>query len=383
MLFVRLTNGYAKCDCLTATTPCSRPCTLDMTDDRIRIVLLTDTHLGYDFPVRPRVERRRRGPDFFDKFQRVLDHATRTKPDMLIHGGDFFFRARVPPKIVDMSYEMLYKFAQSGIPTLIVPGNHERSRLPPSIWLGHPNILVFDRPKTYRIETKNGSVAVAGFPFVRGDLHEQFGPVLDETGWEDEPADVKLLCMHQAIQGAQVGANNYTFRTANDVVQMAQIPPEFDALLAGHIHRAQILKRPRDDDDMPVIYPGSTERTSFAERYEPKGFYEIDIVKNPDGGRRSVEARFHELPVRPMVDVAIDDIVSPDELNSFLREEAAEIDANAVVRITCENELANTIHDRLTASFLRSVFPATMSVQLGVNLYGEERRSRSGSRRRS
>ncbi|MDP7534845.1 MAG: metallophosphoesterase, partial [SAR202 cluster bacterium] len=71
-----------------------------MTDDRIRIVLLADTHLGYDFPVRPRVERRRRGPDFFDKFQRVLDHATRTKPDMLIHGGDFFFRARVPPKIV-------------------------------------------------------------------------------------------------------------------------------------------------------------------------------------------------------------------------------------------------------------------------------------------
>tara|TARA_Y100000310_G_scaffold58210_1_gene53490 strand:- start:6096 stop:7160 length:1065 start_codon:yes stop_codon:yes gene_type:complete len=352
-----------------------------MTDDRIRILLLADTHLGYDFPVRPRVERRRRGPDFFNNFQRVLDHAARTKPDMVIHGGDFFFRARVPPKIIDMSYEMLYKFAQTGIPTLIVPGNHERSRLPPSIWLGHPNIHVFDRPRTYIVETANGAVALAGFPFVRGDLREQLGPVIAETGWSGISADVKLLCMHQAIAGAQVGTSNYTFRTAKDVVQMADIPPEFDAVLAGHIHRAQVLKRPRTNGDMPVIYPGSTERTSFAERYEPKGFYEIDIVNEHGDDRRTVEARFHELPTRPMVDVAIDGIVSPDLLSIFLRERSAGLDADAIVRITCENELDEPILSRLTASFLRSVFPATMSVQLGVNLYGEERRPKRKSDR--
>ncbi len=351
-----------------------------MTDNRIRILLLADTHLGYDFPVRPRVERRRRGPDFFDNFQRVLDHAARTEPDMVIDGGDFFFRARVPPKIVDMSYEMLYKFAHTGIPTLIVPGNHERSRLPPSIWLGHPNIHVFDRPRTFRIETADGAVAVAGFPFVRGELREQLRSVIAETEWNDISADVKLLCMHQAIAGAQVGTSNYTFRTAKDVVQMGDIPPEFDAVLAGHIHRAQVLKRPREQGDMPVIYPGSTERTSFAERYEPKGFYEIDIIDEHNGDRRKVEARFHELPTRPMVDVAIDGIESPDQLNIFLREQSADLDADAVVRITCDNKLDEPIRSRLTASFLRSVFPATMSVQLGVNLFGEERKPRKSDR---
>ena len=31
----------------------------------IRVLLLADTHLGFDLPSKPRVERRRRGPDFF------------------------------------------------------------------------------------------------------------------------------------------------------------------------------------------------------------------------------------------------------------------------------------------------------------------------------
>jgi DNA repair exonuclease SbcCD nuclease subunit len=31
----------------------------------IKVLLLADTHLGFDLPSRPRSERRRRGPDFF------------------------------------------------------------------------------------------------------------------------------------------------------------------------------------------------------------------------------------------------------------------------------------------------------------------------------
>ena len=31
----------------------------------VRILFLADTHLGYDLPFRPRIKRRRRGPEFF------------------------------------------------------------------------------------------------------------------------------------------------------------------------------------------------------------------------------------------------------------------------------------------------------------------------------
>jgi DNA repair exonuclease SbcCD nuclease subunit len=44
----------------------------------------------------------------------------------------------------------------------------------------------------------------------------------------------------------------------------------------------------------PVLYPGSTERTSDAERYEAKGFVTIQLVADVDGGRLSAW-KFHEL----------------------------------------------------------------------------------------
>jgi hypothetical protein len=34
----------------------------------IRILLIADTHLGFDLPFRPRINQRRRGPDFFRQF---------------------------------------------------------------------------------------------------------------------------------------------------------------------------------------------------------------------------------------------------------------------------------------------------------------------------
>jgi DNA repair exonuclease SbcCD nuclease subunit len=40
--------------------------------DLIRILLIADTHLGFDLPFRPRIKRRRRGLDFFANFERAL-----------------------------------------------------------------------------------------------------------------------------------------------------------------------------------------------------------------------------------------------------------------------------------------------------------------------
>src|SRR3972149_3199831 len=105
----------------------------------LKVVFIIDTHLGFDYPIRPRVPMRRRGDDFFANFQYVLDYAVRTRPDMVVHGGDLFFRTRVPQRVVDMAYAQLSAFAQSNIPLLLVPGNHERSRLPTSLWLTDPN----------------------------------------------------------------------------------------------------------------------------------------------------------------------------------------------------------------------------------------------------
>jgi len=163
----------------------------------MRIVLFGGTHLGFDYPLRPRVDRRRRSPDFFDNYHRVLHYAARTRPDLVVHGGDFFFRARVPRKIVDMAYEPLFDLARTGIPVALSPGNHDRSRFPQSLWLANPNIHVFDLPRTFLIESSGYRMAVSGFHFSR-TVGDRFRDLVAETGWASYSDEIKLLCMHQA-----------------------------------------------------------------------------------------------------------------------------------------------------------------------------------------
>ena len=57
----------------------------------VHILFLSDTHLGFDEPLRPRSPRPHRGPDFFATFHRVLEVARAERPDAVVHGGDLFY----------------------------------------------------------------------------------------------------------------------------------------------------------------------------------------------------------------------------------------------------------------------------------------------------
>ena len=335
----------------------------------MRIVLFADTHLGFDYPLRPRVDRRRLGPDFFDNYHRVLGYAARTRPDLVVHGGDFFFRAGVPRKIVDMTYEPLFDLVRTGIPVVLVPGNHERSRLPQSLWLANPNIHVFDRPRTFLIESSGHRMAVSGFPFARA-VGDRFRALVAETDWAWYPAEIKLLCMRQDVDGSRVGPSDYTFRTGRDVVSKSDVPKAFTAVLARHIHRRQVLTNVGRSQP-PVIYPGSTERTSFAERHEPKGFFEIELRQDDAGEWGVGRQEFHELPARPMVDLEIDSSVPFGDLRGYLANRAADLNEHTVVRLNCRGRLAPGVAAQLTAPFLRSVFPYSMNVQVSIDIYSQ------------
>jgi predicted phosphodiesterase len=54
----------------------------------MRVLFVSDTHLGFDLPSRPRVVRRRRGDDFFWNFERALESARVGEVDVVVHGGD-------------------------------------------------------------------------------------------------------------------------------------------------------------------------------------------------------------------------------------------------------------------------------------------------------
>lgn len=228
-----------------------------------RLLLLADTHLGL--------------ADHFAPFERALEPAFRGEVDVVVHGGDVFYRSRVKPGLVMRAFEPFKRLADRGIPVVVVPGNHERSAIPYPMLAMHSGIHIFDCPRTFKLSLAGISAAFSGFPNDRNNIRARFAELVEKTGWQSTPADVYLLCLHQTVEGSTVGPADFTFRNAPDVIPRHAIPAGFTAVLSGHIHRHQVL----DAAGTPVFYPGSTERTSWAERNEAKGYLRMKI----DAGR--------------------------------------------------------------------------------------------------
>ena len=161
-----------------------------------------------------------------------------------------------------------------------------------------------------------------------------------------------------------MGPSDYTFRRGPDIVRGRDIPPGFAAVLAGHIHRAQVLTHDlgRRPLAAPVIYPGSIERTSFAERREEKGYYLVTLTLSSPP---RVDPLFVPLPARPMVRLTLD--VGDRDQEAALRyvgAQLAALDPEAVVRIQLEGPNTQRAARWLTAARLRELAPASMNVSL-------------------
>lgn len=267
-----------------------------MTRTTVRLLLLADTHLGFDRPRRPRVKRHRRGDDFFRTFERALRPALEGEVDAVVHGGDLLFRSKVWPALVQEAMAPLFRVADGGTPVLLVPGNHERSKIPFPLLALHPGVHIFDRPRTFQLELAGIPTAFGGFPYSGQMAGGGFEALVDQTGLQRSAAPVRVLCLHQLFEGAKVGVRDFTFRTAPDVIPARALPPGVAAVLSGHIHRGQLLSRdPRGRPLVaPVIYPGSTERTSSDERLERKGYVKLELAPEGAGGRL-VDASFEIL----------------------------------------------------------------------------------------
>jgi DNA repair protein SbcD/Mre11 len=319
----------------------------------VRVLFLSDTHLGFDLPGRPRVVRRRRGDDFFQNFERALEPARAGDVDVVVHGGDLLYRSRVPAWLAEAALAPLKRLAESGVPVLLVPGNHERSRMPFPLLALHERLHIFDRPRSFVLEARGVRAAFMGFPYTH-DIRRRFPGVLAALNHDGLSADVRVLCLHQCIEGATCGPGNFTFRFGPDVIRTADLPRNVAVTLSGHIHRHQVL---RPAGGAPIVYAGSIERTSFAEAPETKGFVVLELARS---GLGSFE--FRPLPARTMVTRTVsfgdaDDMMVHRRLAAAI--ESTPVDAVVQLRVTGQ------IPPTLTAAALRTVAGAR-SVTLAI-----------------
>ena len=300
----------------------------------LRVLLVADSHIGLDLPWRPRISRRRRGHDFLAAFDRALSPARRGEVDLVVHGGDLLYRSRVPPELVQTAMAPLLDVAERGVPVFLVPGNHERSAIPYPLLARHPLIHIFDRPRCYRM--RDLGTTLIGWPFHRL-AGQRFDDLIRQTGWVPGTSPLSVLCLHQAVEGARVGIQDFEFRHGHEVIRRRDVARQgLTAVLSGHIHRGQVLRA----GETPVLYPGSVERTSLAERLEPKGYMVLRLAPE------RVTWRFVELPARPMVC-----------LEAHQLDRLATLDPNAVVRV-------RPGASQLTAAGLRARVPWTMNIDL-------------------
>jgi len=331
----------------------------------IKVLLLADTHLGFDLTAKPRVDKRRRGPDFFTNTRLALEPALRGKVDLVVHGGDLLYRSKVPAWLVERALEPLLEVADAGVPVALVPGNHERSALPRPLLASHENLHLLDRPRTIELGFDRSRLAIGGFPCQRNDIRDRFKALVSECGVLDVDADVRLLCLHQTIEGARV--KGYTFRSGADVVRGRDLPSRIAAVLCGHIHRSQVLTTDLSGRKLaaPALYPGSVERTSFVEREEAKGYLILEFEADGESGGKLARWVFHELPARPMFAVEIDASgVGSAELELKIRHQFASLVDDAVVRLRVTGVLEPGAEEVIRAARLRRLHPPTMTVTL-------------------
>jgi DNA repair exonuclease SbcCD nuclease subunit len=113
----------------------------------------------------------------------------------------------------------------------------------------------------------------------------------------------------------------------------------------------------------PVIYPGSVERTAFAEREEEKGYALCEFLPSGDGSGSLLASEFVPLPTRPMVSLVLQaDAHTAEGLTIELRRRLAKLHPEAVVRVQVQGTLLPEAQRALSASKLRAMTPASMNV---------------------
>ncbi len=340
--------------------------------NKLKILFFADTHLGFDYPLKVNTINPHYGEEFFRNYQYILNFAVKEKVDLVIHGGDFFFRSKVPQPIIDRAYSILFEFADNNIPFYLVPGNHERSVMPTSVFLNHPNIFIFDEPKNYTYQKNGFNLTLTGFPCERNQIRENFLPMLQAVRKDEDEGSFKIMIMHQAIEGAKV--EKYTFKHGADILPMEQLPGDYQLILSGHIHKAQTLWKKLPPNGIPVVYSGSVERTSFQEMKEDKSFNLITLVQDDTNKTTYEKISLIKLPARPMTEIVLHNSMALEEILPYITKKSIDYPANAIIKIRYDKTSAydkkrlKNIAKMLKANVLRAIFAENQIVEIGSEL---------------
>ncbi len=252
-----------------------------------KIFHLADTHIGYS--AYRRIDEatglNQREVDTYEAFKQFVDYALQEKPDAIIHAGDLFDSVRPTNRAISFVLGQLIRLSEAGIPFVVISGNHETPRLKET---GSVFSLFEHIPEVHLVyENKYEIVEI-------DDLKIHAVPHCDDIEGEkkkisNNPDGLNIALLHASVLG--VGLPVFTMGEFNEQVVNIDDLTNFDYLALGHFHGCTRVRA-------NAYYAGSTERFSFNEVNDNKGFLEVRLTAS---GVR--EVIFHNLRTREMVDL--------------------------------------------------------------------------------
>lgn len=358
----------------------------------IRILHWADLHLGVENygRVDPATGLSSRVRDFLDRLDEVVNFALQEKVDVVAFAGDAF-RDRHPDPTYQRDFaRRIRQMAAAGIAVVLVAGNHDLPNMPVRATsvdifraLEVKNVYVSARTEeVLRLSLRRKrELQVATFPYPlrsrlllsdevrRKPLREQEdflrAQIARNLTCLAEQVDLNIpavLVGHLLVQGAELGSEQrMTLGVQPEAMLGAVAHPAYDAVLLGHVHRAQVLR----SESPPVLYAGSLDRVDFGEEGEEKGFFLVEIGEGP-AGSRPVHYRFIPVHARPFLTISVD-ARRGEPMERALRaiQEAGPKVAGAVVRLKVQvrPEDAGRVDVPTLRRALEEAFFATVAVE--------------------
>ncbi len=255
----------------------------------VQVLLTADNHLDPS-AVQYGPKRFERKRDFQRCFEVLVNFALENRPDLFLIGGDFYDGILPGNPTRAFVAEQFKRLHEKEINIVLVSGHHDTPRSmeqgvsPLSVHAktGHVYFLHDPRPTSKRFHVGGEMVNVTGM-----SLNPGLAPDQDPLAGQELPSkgDVNIFLTHYPIEGFE----GYFGQEVH--IGKSSIPRDFQLFASGHLHRHQKSVI----NGTPVLYPGSTERASFNEEGEEKGFFWLELDKTG-----IVHQEFHPTPARPM-----------------------------------------------------------------------------------
>jgi len=286
----------------------------------MKLIHFSDTHLGYSEGTKIDTETgiNLREADTYRAFSEVINHIAQIKPDLIIHSGDLFDNPRPSNRTINFALREIKRISKLDIPFVLISGNHSTPRVRTSGSIFESFALFDNIYPVYGLdhqEIKINDISIHCLPHM---LTEQEMQSAFSKLKPNPRSNANIIAAHVGI----TAETQYKMGEFNEqIVPYSTLAKKrnFDYIALGHYHRNVKLT-----DN--AYYAGSTERFSFDDAAQDKGFLLVSLDKS------NTDAKFMPLDIREML------LIEPID--------CADLTVQEIVR-TLEEKINNKIKDKI------------------------------------